>query len=81
MLLERPASEVLLLGEGVVAGSQVPRVSGHRPVVIPGTSRSLGCLDSGGLHLWALSQFLGPLVASVAADPGTSGLGSCPLLP
>ena len=69
--------EVTLLGETKGAGSQIlslfPWVSSHEPTVIPGTSRSVGCLDSWGLHSWS---FLGPLVSSVTTVHGTSGLGS-----
>ena len=65
-------------GGGCVTGIiSVPRVSSHRPIVIPGTSGSVGCLDSWGFCSWVLPPFLEPLVAGTATDPRASYLGSC----
>ena len=55
----------------------VPRVSVHEPTVIPAASGSMGCMNSWGLHVWALPQFLGPLFTSAATDLGTFGLRNC----
>ena len=65
-------------GGGFLTGIvMVPRISSHGPTVIPDASRSVGCPDSWGLCLWVSSKFLGLLFTGVAANPGTSGLGSC----
>ena len=64
-------------GGGVTGIVTLPGAFSQGPVVISGVSGSVGSLDSWCLHLWALPQFLGPLVADAATVPGTSSLQSC----
>ena len=73
-MLEMPPT-----GEEEGAGSPVLSWFPESPMVGHSDSWPLGsidCLDSQGLHLWGLPQFLGPLKTDLATDPGSSGLGS-----